>query len=99
NLLGLDILGTNCVKTGVLRVWIAPPPFPVVIEPGRKGDWPGGKIEQIPIEMEISQWLLKLAGGMERNVEPAYCRLGVLTLESKERVKRCGRIRIQQRCA
>jgi hypothetical protein len=28
--------------------------FPAIFEPGRKGDWPGGKIEQIAVEMEIA---------------------------------------------
>src|SRR4029077_13018666 len=70
-----------------------------MLEPDREGDRPGGKIEQIAIEMEIGQWQLKLAGAMQSNVDPAYCRLRVLTLESKEGIKRCGRARIQQHSA
>src|SRR5205814_9208794 len=76
-----------------------PPPFPVVLDPRRERDWPGRKIEQIAVEMEITQWQLKLAGGMQGNIHPAYCRLGVATQDAQKRIKRCGRIRIQQRVA
>src|SRR5438552_9854917 len=99
HLRGFEIRGTDRVETGVLRVRIAPPPLPAVLEPGREGDRPGGKIEQIAVEMEIGQWQLKLAGGMQSNVNPADCCLGVSTLVSKEGIKRCGRVRIQQRFA
>src|SRR5206468_10744579 len=88
---------TDRVKTGVLRVRIGPPPLPAILEPGREGDRPGGKIEQITIEMKIGQWQLKLAGVMQGNIHPANRGLGVPTLESQKGIKRCGRVRIQQR--
>src|SRR5438552_7086223 len=49
--------------------------------------------------MEITQWQLKLAGGVQSNIHPSYCRLGVVAKNPKEWIKRCGRIRIQQRIA
>ena len=75
------------------------PPLPAILEPSREGDRPGGKIEQITIEMEISQWQLKLAGVMQGNIHPANRGLSVATEESKEGIKRCGRVGIQQRVA
>src|SRR5438477_12033536 len=36
---------------------------------------------------------------MPSYIHPAYCRLGVATQDAQKRIKRCGRIRIQQRVA
>src|SRR6266699_6618089 len=49
--------------------------------------------------MEITQWQLKLAGGMQSYIHPAYCGLGVAPQNAQKRIKRSGRIRIQQRFA
>src|SRR5262249_8419454 len=49
--------------------------------------------------MEIGQSQLKLARAMQGNVNPADCRRGVSTSDSKEGIKRCRRVRIQQRFA
>src|SRR4029453_9680840 len=67
----------------VLGVGIISPPFPAVLEAGCEGDRPGGNIEQITIEMEISQWQLKLAGVMQGNIHPAKRGLSVATEESQ----------------
>ena len=91
--------GTDRVKRGVLRVGIVPPPLPTVLEPEREGDRPGGKIEQIAVDSEISQRQLKLAGVMQGNIDPANGGLAVATEESQEGIKRCSRIGIQQRFA
>ena len=95
----MEIKGTDRVKTGVLRVRIISPPLPAILDSSREGDRPGGKIEQIAIETEIGQGQLKLAGGMEGNIDPADCCLGVSTMVSKERVKCGGRVRVEQRLA
>src|SRR5438445_436509 len=87
------------VNPSVQRVGIAPQPLPVVLDPGRERDWPSRKIEQIAVEMEITQWQLKLAGAMEGDIHSTYCRLGVAPQDAQKRIKRCGRIRIQQRVA
>src|SRR5205814_7302818 len=47
--------------------------------------------------MEIGQWQLELAGVMQCNINPANRGFSVATEESKERIKRCGWVRIQQR--
>ena len=67
--------------------------------PAAKETGPAGKIEQIAIDSEIAQWQLKFAGGMQSNINSADRGLAVATEESQEGIKRCGRIRIQQRFA
>jgi hypothetical protein len=95
----LEIIGTDHVKTSVLRVRIGPPPLAAILKPGCEGDRRGGKIEQIAIEMQISQWQLELAGVMQGNIHPANRGLRVATEESQEGIKRCGWVCIQQRVA
>src|SRR5438128_8299799 len=47
--------------------------------------------------MEIGQWQLELAGVMQCNINPANRGFSVATEESKERIKRRGWVRTQQR--
>src|SRR4029077_8452936 len=93
----LPIHRANRTKRLIKRITIACHSLAVVLESGREGDWPGGKIEQITIEMEIGQWQLELAGVMQCNINPANRGFSIATEESKERIKRCGWVRIQQR--
>src|SRR4051794_27913442 len=66
-----EIDGAKCVKGRIFRIRIAPPTLPTILESERKRDWPGGKTEQIAVEMEIAQRQLKDAGVMQSNINPA----------------------------
>src|SRR6266550_2838983 len=50
-----DVEGADfCVKRGLLRARVKPPPFPTVIAPDREGDRPCREIKQITVDSKIT---------------------------------------------
>ena len=91
----LGIEGTDRVRRSVLRAGVVRPPLSTVLSPGRKGDRPSRKFEQIAVEMKIAQRQLKGAGAMQGYIDSANGRRAVAAEESQERIKRRRRIGIE----
>src|SRR5262249_20768241 len=75
------------------------PPLATVLDASCKGDRPSREIEQVAVDSEITQRQLKFTDLKKGNIHSANGSVTVPTKEPQERIKRCSRIRIQQRCA
>ena len=92
----MPVRRTNGVKGVIERVTIAREPRRVVLATNRKGDRPGGKIEQVTVKRGIVYRQFILAGVMQGHINSLPGPPGVLVESATERIKRRARICIQQ---
>src|SRR5439155_18975279 len=90
----LPIHRANALKRIIERITIASESRRLVLAADGKGDWPCGKVEQVPIKSEITYRQLKLTGVMQGNVNSLPGRLRVVGMEIQERIECGGWIRI-----
>ena len=85
------------MKRRIQRVRIARPSFPMVIGADRKAERSGRKIEQLTVNFRVPERQLKAAAIMQVDINPVSGRVRVSSKEALERIKRRGRVRIQER--
>ena len=93
----LAIHRANRLKRIVQRVTITIEPRRIIFAANRERDRPGGKIEQVAVNGRIVNWQLIFAGILQVHIDPGSGRPCIMGIEIHEGIKRCGRIRIQQR--
>ncbi len=71
----------------------------MIIKAEREGDRPGRNIEQVAVNFCIPLRQLEIAGVVQRNINRIYRRLSIAMLQTPERIKRRGRVRIHKSIA
>ena len=92
----LPIYRANRVKGVIERVTIAIESRRVILAANGKGDRPGGKIEQVAVNSGVTYRQLIRTRVMESDINSCSGRRAVLAKKPTERIKRSGRICVQQ---